>query len=218
MLGRFTASEGFFSALSERAPPNPAMAAWGRPGAGKHKHSPVRLRRSQQTSRNDNRLLKIEQFSIVRSGTTRCPQECRVHAQSDIRAADHARPVDIRHVRLAVPRRASRRSGRTRSFMIRRGRRRSFTTNCRPRCAGRQTTITISWSSRRCSTRWCSPSRCLVRDRDSIFILAWLYVGLRVVHSLVQATVNRVAIRFPLFVAATLVLFAMAVRGSLIVL
>jgi hypothetical protein len=48
-------------------------------------------------------------------------------------------------------------------------------------------------------------------------ILAWLYVGLRVAHSLVQATVNRVAIRFPLFMAATLVLLVMAVRAALIV-
>jgi hypothetical protein len=48
-------------------------------------------------------------------------------------------------------------------------------------------------------------------------ILAWVYVGLRVAHSLVQATVNRVAIRFPLFMAATLVLLVMAIRALLIV-
>jgi hypothetical protein len=48
-------------------------------------------------------------------------------------------------------------------------------------------------------------------------ILAWLYVGLRVAHSLVQATVNRVAIRFSLFIAGTLVLLVIAIRTSLIV-
>ena len=42
-------------------------------------------------------------------------------------------------------------------------------------------------------------------------VLAWLYVALRVMHSLVQATVNKVALRFPLFLAATLVLLAMTV-------
>ncbi len=47
--------------------------------------------------------------------------------------------------------------------------------------------------------------------------LAWAYVALRVVHSLVQATVNKVAIRFPVFMAATLVLGVMAVRAALIV-
>ncbi|MGA9660013.1 MAG: MAPEG family protein [Asticcacaulis sp.] len=36
--------------------------------------------------------------------------------------------------------------------------------------------------------------------------LAWLYVALRVIHSLVQATVNIVIIRFCLFLAGSLVL------------
>jgi len=35
---------------------------------------------------------------------------------------------------------------------------------------------------------------------------AWAYVGLRIVHSLVQATVNRVRPRFGLFLASTLAL------------
>jgi hypothetical protein len=42
--------------------------------------------------------------------------------------------------------------------------------------------------------------------------LAWAYVALRVVHSLVQATVNRVMVRFSLFSLATLVLMAFTVR------
>ena len=47
--------------------------------------------------------------------------------------------------------------------------------------------------------------------------LAWLYVALRVVHSLVQATVNVIMIRFSVFAVATLVLLAMAVRAALVV-
>ena len=40
---------------------------------------------------------------------------------------------------------------------------------------------------------------------------AWTYVALRIAHSLVQATVNKIAWRFPLFLASTLVLFALAI-------
>jgi hypothetical protein len=47
--------------------------------------------------------------------------------------------------------------------------------------------------------------------------LAWLYVALRVVHSLVQATVNVIMIRFAVFAVATLVLLALAVRAALVV-
>ena len=43
-------------------------------------------------------------------------------------------------------------------------------------------------------------------------ILAWAYVALRVVHSLVQATVNLVLVRFGVFMAGTLVLAALAAR------
>jgi hypothetical protein len=45
--------------------------------------------------------------------------------------------------------------------------------------------------------------------------LAWAYVGLRVAHSLVQATINITVVRFLVFVAGSLVLAAMAVRGLL---
>jgi hypothetical protein len=41
--------------------------------------------------------------------------------------------------------------------------------------------------------------------------LAWAYVILRVVHSLIQNTVNKVALRFSAFVLSTLVLIALAV-------
>jgi len=44
--------------------------------------------------------------------------------------------------------------------------------------------------------------------------LAWLYVALRISHSLVQALVNKVMIRFVLFAAASIVLLVMAVRAA----
>jgi hypothetical protein len=44
--------------------------------------------------------------------------------------------------------------------------------------------------------------------------LAWGYVGLRVIHSLVQATVNVILLRFSIFMAASLVLLALAVRAA----
>lgn len=45
--------------------------------------------------------------------------------------------------------------------------------------------------------------------------LAWAYVGLRIVHSLVQATVNAVLVRFALFVASSVVLLALAIRAAI---
>tara|TARA_B100001765_G_C19386717_1_gene285979 strand:+ start:160 stop:597 length:438 start_codon:yes stop_codon:yes gene_type:complete len=42
-------------------------------------------------------------------------------------------------------------------------------------------------------------------------LLAWVYVGLRIVHSIWQATVNVVKVRFLLFIASTLALTALAV-------
>ena len=47
--------------------------------------------------------------------------------------------------------------------------------------------------------------------------LAWLYVGLRIAHSLVQATINIVMIRFAIFMVASIVLLVMSVRAALIV-
>jgi hypothetical protein len=47
--------------------------------------------------------------------------------------------------------------------------------------------------------------------------LAWAYVALRVLHSLVQATINVIMIRFAVFAVATLVLLALAVRAALVV-
>lgn len=42
-------------------------------------------------------------------------------------------------------------------------------------------------------------------------MLAWGYVGLRIVHSLIQATFNRVMVRFAFFFISSLVLIAMTV-------
>ncbi len=47
--------------------------------------------------------------------------------------------------------------------------------------------------------------------------IAWAYVGLRIAHSLVQATVNRVLPRFMLFLASTLALFALTLHAALAV-
>jgi hypothetical protein len=47
--------------------------------------------------------------------------------------------------------------------------------------------------------------------------LAWLYVGLRIAHSVVQATINLIMLRFAIFMAASLVLLVMSVRTAIIV-
>ena len=53
----------------------------------------------------------------------------------------------------------------------------------------------------------------LTGHSDGLHIyLAWAYVGLRVVHTLVQCTVNRVTTRFFVFSLSTLVLMVMAGR------
>jgi hypothetical protein len=44
-------------------------------------------------------------------------------------------------------------------------------------------------------------------------MLAWAYVGLRVVHSLWQALVNTIPVRFSLFLISTICLFALAVNA-----
>ena len=44
--------------------------------------------------------------------------------------------------------------------------------------------------------------------------LAWAYVGLRIVHSVVQALINKVMMRFALFAAASLLLLIMAIRAA----
>ncbi len=46
--------------------------------------------------------------------------------------------------------------------------------------------------------------------------IAWVYVGLRIVHSIFQATVNKVAIRFLLFALSSLALIALVLHAVLI--
>ncbi|HEX8840559.1 MAG TPA: MAPEG family protein, partial [Sphingomicrobium sp.] len=48
--------------------------------------------------------------------------------------------------------------------------------------------------------------------------LAWGYVLLRIVHSIVQATVNIVRIRFTLFALATLCLVALTLHAAMFIL
>jgi hypothetical protein len=47
--------------------------------------------------------------------------------------------------------------------------------------------------------------------------LAWAYVALRVIHSLVQATINKIVLRFVLFLLSSLVLLALVVHAVMAV-
>jgi hypothetical protein len=51
-------------------------------------------------------------------------------------------------------------------------------------------------------------------DRTAL-TLAWAYVTLRVVHSLVQATVNRIVVRFTIFMLASLLLVVFTAREAM---
>lgn len=44
--------------------------------------------------------------------------------------------------------------------------------------------------------------------------LAWAYVGLRIIHSIWQSTVNTVTVRFVLFMLASFSLVALAIRAA----
>lgn len=53
----------------------------------------------------------------------------------------------------------------------------------------------------------------LVGHSDMVHVtLAWAYVALRVVHTLIQCTVNQVMMRFSVFALSTLVLMVMVAR------
>ena len=47
--------------------------------------------------------------------------------------------------------------------------------------------------------------------------LAWAYVLIRILHSIVQATWNRVAVRFPLFALSTAALLVLAINAARVV-
>lgn len=58
----------------------------------------------------------------------------------------------------------------------------------------------------------------LVGQGDGISaLLAWLYVLLRIVHSLIQATINRVMWRFAVFILSSLVLIGLILRAAIAV-
>ena len=48
-------------------------------------------------------------------------------------------------------------------------------------------------------------------------LLAWMYAGLRIIHSLVQVTANRVMVRFVLFAISSVVLIALIFHAALAV-
>jgi hypothetical protein len=48
-------------------------------------------------------------------------------------------------------------------------------------------------------------------------MLGWVYVALRVIHSLVQVTVNKVLVRFTAFLLSSLVLIALIVHAAMAV-
>jgi len=50
-----------------------------------------------------------------------------------------------------------------------------------------------------------------------IAFLAWIYVGLRVAHSLVQVTANKVIVRFVLFALSSVVLIALIFKAAMVV-
>ena len=47
--------------------------------------------------------------------------------------------------------------------------------------------------------------------------LAWIYVGLRVIHSLVQVTANKVIVRFVLFLISSIVLIVLIADAAMFV-
>lgn len=47
--------------------------------------------------------------------------------------------------------------------------------------------------------------------------LAWIYTGLRVAHSLVQATANKVMVRFVLFALSSVILIVLIAKAAMIV-
>lgn len=48
--------------------------------------------------------------------------------------------------------------------------------------------------------------------------LGWAYVALRVIHSLIQATVNKVKLRFLVFAISSIVLMALVFRAAMVIL
>jgi hypothetical protein len=58
----------------------------------------------------------------------------------------------------------------------------------------------------------------LVGQGDGLNLaLAWAYVGLRLLHSLIQALINVIILRFAVFMVASSVLVLLAVRAAMAV-
>ena len=58
----------------------------------------------------------------------------------------------------------------------------------------------------------------LLEQGDALTVgLAWAYVGLRIAHSLIQAMVNVIIIRFYVFMIASAVLILLAIRAAMAV-
>jgi uncharacterized MAPEG superfamily protein len=54
----------------------------------------------------------------------------------------------------------------------------------------------------------------LIGSGDGLnLMLAWGYVGLRIIHSIYQATINKVMVRFAIFLLSTICLIIMAVNA-----
>ena len=58
----------------------------------------------------------------------------------------------------------------------------------------------------------------LLEQGDALTVgLAWAYVGLRIAHSLIQALVNVIIVRFSVFMIASGVLVVLAARAAMVV-
>jgi hypothetical protein len=58
-------------------------------------------------------------------------------------------------------------------------------------------------------------SLAMLGDQSTVSVaVAWVYVGLRIVHSLVQVLVNHIMTRFALFFVGSLALFALVARAA----
>lgn len=53
----------------------------------------------------------------------------------------------------------------------------------------------------------------LMGPNEGDVAIAWAYVGLRIVHSVWQATVNKVPVRFTLFILSTICLLLLAIHA-----
>jgi len=52
----------------------------------------------------------------------------------------------------------------------------------------------------------------LVGASPTDVLLAWIYVGLRIIHSIWQSTVNKLPVRFMLFTLSSIALTILAIR------